>query len=561
MGRQAAGEEFLKAWAKYSQSEHLFCYAKDQLELKDFLSRTKATSSSARKNVWIPWQKWQDLRAPGSLFVPGPGLGSFAYQRRYLNDAAYSLIGITHTTASNSVMDAIGELLLAPTQPWDALICTSNSVKDMVTRVIDAYAEHLKDRFGMSQAPRVPIQMPVIPLGVNTEAFDVGDDKAALFRSQWRERLGIASDEFVALYLGRLSFHAKAHPMPMYLGLEKASQKTGKKISLIMAGWFANESIKKEFVTAAKTFAPSVNTIFIDGRKKEVRETIWFAADVFTSLSDNIQETFGLTPIEAMAAGLPVVCSDWDGYRETVRHGVDGFLIPTWMQAPGGAKDLAYLNATGQIDYDHYIGCQSQFAAVDVNETAGAFIMLIETSVQRKKMGSAAKERAKTTFDWKTIIKTYEDLFVELNQIREVALAHASFKKDCPHPLRQDPTVLFQSYPTFALTPRTVVCAEASDSSIISEIQSMSMNRFAIEKLEMSGCFSVLYETMKSLPDMTFEELNASLQANKVSTLTQARAVLWFQKMGLASLSNKPDSSRYSSTYIVSIVQPSQTLL
>ena len=51
----------------------------------------------------------------------------------------------------------------------------------------------------------------------------------------------------------------------------------------------------------------------------------------FISLSDNIQETFGLTIIEGMAAGKPVIATDWDGYRQTVRHGDTGFLIPTYM--------------------------------------------------------------------------------------------------------------------------------------------------------------------------------------------------------------------------------------
>ena len=56
----------------------------------------------------------------------------------------------------------------------------------------------------------------------------------------------------------------------------------------------------------------------MDGRVPGVSQTAYAAADIFVSLSDNIQETFGLTPVEAMAAGLPVVASDWDGYRETI---------------------------------------------------------------------------------------------------------------------------------------------------------------------------------------------------------------------------------------------------
>ena len=53
-----------------------------------------------------------------------------------------------------------------------------------------------------------------------------------------------------------------------------------------------------------------MNAIFLDGREPEIRINIWSAADIFISLSDNIQETFGLTPIEAMANGLPAIVSD-----------------------------------------------------------------------------------------------------------------------------------------------------------------------------------------------------------------------------------------------------------
>ena len=54
----------------------------------------------------------------------------------------------------------------------------------------------------------------------------------------------------------------------------------------------------------------------------------WASADLFLSLVDNPQETFGLAPVEAMAAGIPVI-GDWDGYRFTVSDGVEGFRIPT----------------------------------------------------------------------------------------------------------------------------------------------------------------------------------------------------------------------------------------
>ena len=39
------------------------------------------------------------------------------------------------------------------------------------------------------------------------------------------------------------------------------------------------------------------------------------ASNLVLSLVDNIQETFGLSIAEAMAAGRPVVASNWNGYE------------------------------------------------------------------------------------------------------------------------------------------------------------------------------------------------------------------------------------------------------
>jgi phosphatidylinositol alpha-mannosyltransferase len=51
------------------------------------------------------------------------------------------------------------------------------------------------------------------------------------------------------------------------------------------------------------------------------------AADAFVASAVG-PESFGIALIEAMAAGLPVVASDIRGYRDVVRHGVDGLLVP-----------------------------------------------------------------------------------------------------------------------------------------------------------------------------------------------------------------------------------------
>jgi phosphatidylinositol alpha-mannosyltransferase len=59
------------------------------------------------------------------------------------------------------------------------------------------------------------------------------------------------------------------------------------------------------------------------------------------------QESFGISIVEAMAAGIPVVASDIAGYREVIRDRADGLLVPA---ADAGALAAAIRDVLGDPD-------------------------------------------------------------------------------------------------------------------------------------------------------------------------------------------------------------------
>ena len=452
MGRNAAGEAFLRAHIQYSKASNFWIFLDDRRHAASFeqLSRRFGRSESVRSVTAVDQA---NLAMAGSVYLPGPCLAEQAWKRARFGHGSWSLCGITHTTCTDRTMDGLAELLSAPVQPWDAVICTSQAVKSHVVSIFQAQETYLRDRLGITRT--IWPQLPVIPLGIHLQDFSFTPDQ----RLAARKSIQLAEDSLVVLYVGRLSFHAKAHPLAMYQALERAARETGRDVVLVECGWHSNEFIQQTFEAAARVACPSVRVITLDGRVADSRATAWACADVFCSLSDNIQETFGIVPIEGMAAGLPVVVSDWDGYRDTVRHEVDGFRIPTVMPQ-GGADDLIGRYALGVDTYDRYLGHTSSSIAVDIDAAAQAFIRLFESRALREAMGQSGRNHVHRHFDWSVVYSQYEELWSELAEIRS-SLAHTSTPLAHPWPARMDPFEAFAAYPTQLLGPHTVVALPA----------------------------------------------------------------------------------------------------
>jgi glycosyltransferase involved in cell wall biosynthesis len=448
LGRHSAGESFLRGFLRHAEVEAFSFWnaagaAQDKLDA--LLQRIHPPTRPVR---WIAQRDRGQLGATGVLSMPTPRINQEAWRRLAYGGGHYAICGITHTTATANVMNILPDLLVAPLEGHDALICTSTAVRASVETQLSMMRDYMQAEYGARRRPE--LQRVTIPLGVNAADFATTPEQ----RQAWRERLDIPDDTIVALYVGRFNVRGKMNPALMAMALERAAQHTTAKLCWVNSGWAENEAEGRVYHEESRKLCPSVEYREVDGRQPDVRFSIWSVADFFLSFSDNIQETFGLTPVEAMAAGLPSVVSDWDGYKDTVRHGVDGFRVPTLAPPAGFGGDLAYWFSNEWLTYDTYIGATGQFTAVDLAEAEAAICTLVADRDLRLTMGAAAQTQARTVFDWSVIIPQYQALWADQDARRRAGTPRATPREN---PLRPDPYSLFAAYATRGLSDDAVV--------------------------------------------------------------------------------------------------------
>jgi glycosyltransferase involved in cell wall biosynthesis len=526
MGRHSAGESFLRGFLRHAEVDRFEMWNVGGQPTDKMQALVERIQPPKRQVRWHGGRA--SLRDVGVLNLPVPGLDEEAWARRPYGEAAYAICGITHTTATEIVMKVLSNLLLAPLHEHDALICTSSAVRASVEAQIDGVRAYLAREYGPRRRPEP--QRVTIPLGVNTEDFATSEAS----RKDWRERLGIPPDAIVALYVGRFHLRGKMNPALMALALERAAKLTDRKLYWLNSGWSESDKEAEELHRGAAALCPSVHYLHIDGRPAETRFSIWSAADFFISFSDNIQETFGLTPVEAMAAGLPCVITDWNGYRDTVRHGEDGFRIPTYAPRPGDGRDLAYAFADRTLNYPAYVGGAGQYTAIDYAAAAQAIADLANNADLRRRLGAQAQARARSVFDWSAIIPQYQALWADQDARRRAANLPPH---DPGNPFRPDPFRLFAAYPTHHLdaacrvsVPAGLVWADAE-----ALLKSPLANYSAVNRPNLQEAAKV-FEWVAGRPGLTVDEAVEPIPPGRRPFVR--RGILWMARFGVLVLSH-----------------------
>lgn len=222
----------------------------------------------------------------------------------------------------------------------DGVTSVSHELKERVLDTIDCGAQDIE----------------VIPNFIDTERFRPGccpDKRAQL----------AAPDEKIVVHVS--NFREVKRPLDVVSAFAIAARET--KARLVMIG-------DGPELGACKELARELG-IFERCTFPGTYDAIWELlpqADVFFLPSD--YESFGLSALEAMACGVPVVASNTGGLPEVVEDGVSGFL-----HTPG-----------------------------NVDAMAASIRKLLSDDETAKKMGAAARERASSKFRREALLPVWE---------------------------------------------------------------------------------------------------------------------------------------------------------
>jgi D-inositol-3-phosphate glycosyltransferase len=218
----------------------------------------------------------------------------------------------------------------------------------------------------------------VIPPGVDANLFRPQHRQAA------RHRLGV-QDKRVLLFVGRMD-RIKAVDMLLSATAGLLAAEPQRRLTVLLVGGnrqlrvmddASREVLRLQTVVRDLSLQQVVR--FVGPKEQTELPAYYAAADV--CVVPSYAESFGMTAVEAMACGTPVVASRVGGLQSTIVDGVTGFLVPR----------------------DHPEDCARRIRQV------------LDSSELRARLGRAAV-RAAGRYQWSTVAKQLAELYSGLGR-------------------------------------------------------------------------------------------------------------------------------------------------
>lgn len=258
-----------------------------------------------------------------------------------------------------------------------SLVASSRSVEThrslpvyLYERLFSPYTLRLANSRAVARSLEREYGLPAERTRIIRNAVDAADPGSPEDRRSIREELRLPSGQRIVLMVGRQTVE-KNHPMFL-----RAARRCGELRADVT------------FVALGHLFRPAEMDALVDSigarpfvRIVEQREDVgrWLAAADLFCLTSN-HEGMPNVVLEAMAAGLPIICTDFESAREIISDPSLGLIIPR--------GDDAVLAKT--------------------------VIDLLDDPARGRRLGDAARAHARTAFSWERLVREMEELYTGL---------------------------------------------------------------------------------------------------------------------------------------------------
>lgn len=515
LGRFVANYEFLKALLNYGTFDEFHLYCLNPAHFQQTVSKLSADTTidnGAKQKVSLFLFDTLEKNL-GEVDYEVFHLGGWGYfyagavhLRNNFAKVPFPITGIIHSLNGQETPFHSFKLLKSAHQKYDAIVCTSMAGQQVLEKNFERMHQ-------LDDAPKFIGEYLQIPL-----AFEDGLTNIPS-KEESRKKLNIDLSTTVLLYLGRLSPTTKGDLYPLLLALKRVISSTTKPIQLILAGGVDPNELRLHKEMIAELKLDKIVRLMINFEEKD-KNAIYSSADICVAPSDNIQETFGISIIEAMAAGVPVVAADINGYKELVTEGETGFKITTtWIdQFPLSKLDDIMDFSTMQL-------LLAQAMVIDVPQMSDRILELINNKNLREEMGAKAKEIAYENYGWKTVIEKYEK---DWSRLKEIAIKTGVESKG-ENLFSNNYLSSFSHYPTRVITGKNrVSITERGEQLLVDGVFPALYGNLALvlDQQSMVAILSTL-KTGSKLVEKTLSQFNAE-QKDKAKS-----GLLWLAKYDL----------------------------
>lgn len=405
LGRTSVNAAFLRALFQYgSFDQYHFFYAE--------LSEKKAFEA-----IYRPFLEalnlWQSIRLFPISFLP-TAVGKIDYIVFHRGDMELSRLidyrntlsnpfpvtGTAHSLSTHHCWDELLHFYLVPAKSYDGLISATSSTQTVLHHLMDSAKSSLQSR-GLSDFPT--LSTPVIPLSIDEHELQLIDSKIA------RSECDIPNELPLILMLGRFSQYSKYDLLPVVKSLMQLLDK-GYRFYTIIAGDNSETDYASQIQFWILQQGYSDFFKIIPDPDIDLKNNLFSAADIFISPSDTIQETFGLTIIEAYAHGVPVVASLWNGYRDLmIPENKVNFFDTYWMNSVDAITNLAGLMPNRPFQF-----LMAENTVLNLVQMQERVIYLLNHPKEAHAIGVAEQRTYRERFAWESIISQYENVWSEL---------------------------------------------------------------------------------------------------------------------------------------------------